>query len=200
MAKINNIIPPQNYEFVRDQVADILNDEIGNQVLLTGDYDQDAEVYVERNTPFNESELPAVNVSLDSGTWDNKHQGSVAGLYIINIDSVFNANTTRTEAGDTTASLEAQRMAGKVRAILEDPIYKTLGFVPPFISRTYCRELKIGSPNVPDMKNTIVARVALYVQVCETTPLKVPNLIESYVTTVRLGNSGRGYTYEGVNE
>lgn len=199
MSKINHIILPQNYEFVRDRIAEIITDELHNQLLLTGEYDIDAEVYVERTTPFDESELPAVNICLDSGSWGNKHQGSVVGTYIFNIDCVTSAKATKSGPGDTASTIKSQRIAGLCRSILEDPIYKTLGFTPPFISKTFCSDIKFGSAGSPDAKNIVVSRISFHTVVNETSDLIIPNLIEGYQTVVKIDNTSKGYFYQGEN-
>lgn len=199
MPKISQIILPQNYEFVRDRIAEILTDELDHQLALTGDYDLDVLVDVERSTPFDESELPAVNVSLDLGSWGNKHQGSVAGTYIFNIDCITSSKSTQDKAGDVAASVKTQRIAGLCRAILEDPLYKTLGFTAGFVIRTFCNDMKFGTAGSPDAKNTIVSRITFNVQVSETSKLTIPNLIEGYDTTVKIDNTSKGYFYQGEN-
>lgn len=199
MSKIDQIILPQNYEYVRDRIAEILADELNGQLLLTGDYDLDVEVVAEDTTVIDESELPMVTVSLDAGSWGNKHQGSVIGTYVFNVDCITSSKSNQNRAGGTASVVKAQRLAGLCRSILEDPIYKTLGFVPPYISRTFCSDIKFGKPGATDANHTNISRITFNVLVNETSKLKIPLLIEGYQTTVKIDNTSKGYFYQGEN-
>ncbi len=201
MSKINNVIPKQNYEFVGMRIADILTDEIDNQFKLTYDTDLDLdEIFLERMVPIDVAEMSSINVFLSTGTYDNKHQASVRGEYTFIIECTAKASTTGDLRGDTSASLKAQRLAGLVRAILENPIYRTLGFAPPFIQRTLVGEIKMGVPKGnPDSNNVSIAMLQFTVVVAETTSLLEPSVLAEFLTTVKLDETEQGYQYKGEN-
>ncbi len=199
MAKINRVIEPENSELVRDRIGEILIDEIGNQVQLSYDPLIDATVYVERSMPFDKTELPVVSVSLANGMFGNKSQREVYGTYAFNIDVFASAKSTKDSSGDTTSAFVLQKIMGICRSILEDPIYITLGFKPPFISRVWCSEMNIASTNKEDATNTAMGRLVFNVLVSEPSKGYRPQLIDGYETVIKIGNSSDGYFWNGEN-
>jgi hypothetical protein len=204
MSRINHIITPQAFEFIRDRVAEILKDELDNQFLMSYDADLDVAVEVERSTQFDESELPALNVMIENGAWGQKHMGSSVGTYLINIDAVTSSPATPTQPGDSSSAMKGQKLAGKIRCILEDPQYKTLGFSvlapgKPFIVRVFCSAMQFGTNHGPDANNQSTSRVVLTVEAVETADLLIPKLIAGYDTVVKMGNTSTGYAYTGEN-
>jgi hypothetical protein len=197
MSKITGIIPPQNFEYVRTRIVDILNDEISNQVTLTSNNEIKAPAFEEKSGPFPHAELPLINVSLASGTYGNKHQGNSTGTYIFNIDAYAKAKSTDSQNGDTRSSIQSQRILGIVRAILENPIYKTLGFEPPFLARTMCNDIKMANPTKDDALNVTMGQITFHVVINETTSLIQPPLIKGYHTKVKVNATNNGYVYEG---
>lgn len=204
MSRINHIISPQAFELIRDRIAEIVQDELDNQLLLTMDYDLSVTVEIERSTPFDESELPAINISIDTGTWSGKHQGQARGSYVINIDCITSAPADDEKSGDSKSAIKGHRLAGIVRCILEDPQYKTLGYSTDapnksFIERVYCNDMKFGNNTQKDAYNQMVSRVIVNVDAIETQQLIVPNLIEGYDTVVKFDNTTKVYNWDGEN-
>lgn len=201
MALITQIINTQAFEFIRDRIGEILFDELNNQFLLSGDYDLDVDVTIESNFPqTNKTALPVVNVSLANGKYDNKDSGgNVSGSYQFNVDIFANSETPAAGQGDRLAALKMHKLMGMCRAILEDPIYKTLGFTPPFISRVFISDVNISEPNKEDALHTIIGRLIFNVQANEKIKLIPPTLISGYETGVRINNTNRGFQFIGVN-
>lgn len=200
MAQINYIIPPQKYELARNRIGEILIDEFDNQLLLTGNYDLDIKVDVEGQNPYYDKvELPAINVSLLNGGFGNKNQGSVDGNYIYAIDAFTSAKTTNTMKGDKLSTFKLHKLLGIARAILEDPKYKTLGYVPGFVMRTGFTNIDIMEIKKDDALNTIGGRLLFAVSLNEITALGVPRLIDGYETRVKISNTDQGYFYQGEN-
>lgn len=197
MSKINYIIPAQGFELVRERIAAILIDEISNQVVLSYDTSIDAEVLIESINPQDKEFLPAINVSLATGTWLNQNQGSKDGTYIYNIDCYTNAPSTEDSAGDYLANAQLQKILGICRAILENPIYKTLGFTPPFIHRVFCSDINFANAGKNDALNSVMGRITFTVTVTENTLNPTPSLIEGYDTTVKIDTTDKGYYYSG---
>lgn len=193
------VIPPQGDEVVRDRIGAILAMEIEAQYIMGYTPElADVKVYSERSNSFDKTELPAINVSLGQGSWDNKHQGNVMGTYIFNIDIYVNAKTKPSGAGDELAAFRLQRLKGVCRYILEDPRYKTLGFEPPFIWNVHCVEIQIAQATKDDADTTRMGRLTVSVQCTESNVLIIPPLIAGYESTVRLDGSTRGYYWEGI--
>ncbi len=197
MAKILNIIPPQNYELIRDRIALVLADEIDNQVVLSYDPYIDVTVYCERTKTFDKTEMPAVNVSLANGSYGNKHQGSIDGTYIFNIDVYVNSKSTLAQDGDVRSAFNLQKLLGIVRYVLEDPLYKTLGFAPGFIMTSKVNDFNFAVPENMDSMNHMMARLTYSVTANEKNTLITPNVIDSYITTLKILESEQGYLYAG---
>ena len=201
MAVIDGIIPAQAFETVRNRIAVILGDELEGQLVLAGDYDNDAEVYVERFVAFDKTELPCINVALDRGSYDGQVQGQSDGTYLFNVDVYHHAKTTGTdndERGDTLAMLKLSRLMGICRAILENPKYKTLAFTPPFVINRHVVSIAIANVDNKDAVNAVMGRLVVSVKVPETTEVITPGEIEGMDTTVKLVLTDKGYRYEGT--
>lgn len=167
---------------------------------MTYEPDIDAEVFVERTKPYNHTELPAVNVSLDAGSYSNKDQrGGSTGTYNFNVDVYTCSKTTDDETGDVLSAIKCQRLMGLCRAIIEDPQYKTLGFVAPFIMSVFVSEIKLAQPEKDDAMNAMMGRVVVQVMVKEAPVLIVPPLIAGYDTTIKIDNTSEGYFIQGEN-
>jgi hypothetical protein len=198
MSKITKQIPPQAVEWIRDRIGVILKDEIAAQISMPGTkLPMDIEVYAERCIPFDMEELPAINVSVDAGSWDNKHPGEADVTCVFNIDCIVNAKHTLDDMGDKLAAIKAQTMLGVVRYILEDPIYYTLGFEAPFIQRTWCSDFLLGNERSTDEKETQVARLKFNVRASDNNDLISPQLIDGYDTNVKIEETNSGYKYQG---
>ena len=201
MSKITAKIPPAGFELVRDQVAAIIASELIGQFVFDYDPDFVVEVLVEDVDPIDKSGFTTVNISLAGGPYDSKDQSaSVRGSYQYFIDVFAHSKTTALNTGDFLAAQKIQKILRVIRYVLEDPIYKTLGFKPPFVQRVYISNLEIqNQPGSNDALNTLQGRFILNVVVTETNSLIVPSLIAGFETTVLVGNSNRGYNYQGDN-
>ncbi len=198
MSKIIKTIDPASFEYVRDRLLEILVSELDGQYLLTYDVELDnISVYLEKNAPVDKTELSSIIISLAVGTYSNKNQGSVDGSYMYHIDVFANSKTSPVKSGDTASSIKLQKIMRVCRGILEDPIYKTLGFVAGFILKTYVSEFNIAPGNKEDALNSSMGRISFTVVANESSKLLVPSLIAGYETTVKIDGSGKGYFYEG---
>lgn len=202
MSKIPDQLLPEAFEFVRDRIAEILIDELESQAVDHYNLYADigGRVFVERSIAFDKTHLPCINVSVGTGTYANQHQGQSQGEYTFFIDVHTNAEAiTGERSSDKVAMIHAQRLAGLIRAILENPIYKTLGFKPPFISRRYMEKFDIAAPKANDALHSSMIRQYFHVSVAETSILKTPPLIDGYDTEVTVNNTSEGYQYIGEN-
>src|SRR5688572_23937362 len=121
---------------------------------------------------MDKSESVMVNISLDNGSYRNKHQGSSDGLYTFNIDAFANAKTTPSGGGDKLAALKVQRVIGICRSILENPIYQKLGFAGNFVMRTMVMGIEmLYMKGDGDSLNHRVCRLTLEVRANEAITL-----------------------------
>lgn len=200
MSRIPDIIQPAGFELIRDRLGEILTDEIDTQAMLTYDtYFEKVKVWAERATPFGKEELPAVNITLHGGDYSNKNYGSsVDGEYKFNIDIHTNSAGEANTPGDKLAAIKLQKLIRLCRSILENSVYKTLGFAPGFIMRVgYSGFLIADMGDKPDAANTSMSRLVFVVACNETTPALNVNLIAGYETHIKLHETDNGYFYAG---
>jgi hypothetical protein len=200
MSLINTPIGPQNYELVLDRIGEILVDELNNQVLLTYDQDLNVTVYKERFVPFQPAELPAVNVMLFKGDYSDQTQIETQCVYRFIIECTGIADSEdgvdpNNSRGDTLSMIRIQKLMGKIRAILENPVYKTLGFTAPRIGYRRIEGLEFMKHPHQDANSVSIGRLMLAVQVNETTSLITPVLLGTHQTTVRLASTDRGFIW-----
>lgn len=192
-AKINSIIPTQNYELIRDAIGSILYTEITNQETLTGQL-YVRNYYSERFIPPDETEFPVLNIQFAGGDYDNKDMTRVDGAYIYYITCYTSGAG---QDGDKTATLKLHKILGLVRAILMNPQYKTLGFTPSnYIKSTVLSAIRIPkNEETTDATNTIMGYVEFRVKAMEDVALIDPPLLMSSITEVRLYLTDKGYRY-----
>lgn len=197
MSLINGIIQPQAFEQIRDKIAEILLIEFQNQYLLTSDPDLDLKkVYVERFVPFDFTELPCLNVGLERGDYDNQHQGQADAVYKMYVEVLMKAHTSATYRGDTKARMKVHKVMGRARAIIENPVYKTLGFVPGIIKHREVESFVFAEPTKMDQEDCTMSRMTISVKCVEETALLDVGLIHGNYTTVKLGETDKGFYWE----
>ncbi len=198
MAQIDGIIPQQSFEIVHNRIGAILTTELENQVLLTMDYDLEVDIYKERDIPLNEGEFKCVNVILERDDFSGQHQGQTNGTCRYVIEVTVDGKSRNNTLGDTIAMNRCQKIIGKIRGILEDPKYKTLGFAPPFIWNRHVENVYFGKPIKQDTKHVVMGRVTFVVKMSETSDL-IDNLVTLYenLTTVKLELTDKGYIWIG---
>lgn len=200
MHKILDIIPEASYEVIGDQLANILTIEINRQSAITYDETIDATVFRERSNPFDLSDLPAVNISLAEGKYDNQKFNCDDGTYEFEIDVYTKAKTTDDEGGDKIATLTLHKIIRIIRYVLRHPVYKTLNFEPGLIAHTEVREFKIRDPKgKQDAESVKMGRLFLIVKAIETTTEEIPKSVVDYTTQVLVNESDDGYIYQLVN-
>ena len=206
MAKINHNIPPQNFELVRNRILDILIDELGNQYIYTYDPDFNALNFkLEFYNAIDKTEVTTIVVSLVNGQYGERkdYRGSIAATYQYAVDIYTNAKTNPQNPGITISTVKLHKFLGICRCILEDPQYKTLGYVPGFIARVWVSELQIAQPKqeqgLKDALNTMMGRLTFNVALTETADLIKPTLATGYDTKVKIENTLLGYQYTTNN-
>jgi len=200
MPVITNIIPEQPVELVRNRVAEILLDELDNQVSLFMNYDLDVDVDVESQNPYvDKVDMPLVSVSVLKGNLGNKHQGQQDGKYQLAVEVFTNAKSTAAQKADQRATFHLHKIMGAVRYILEDPKYKWLGYVQnTFIIRTFLSDFIIYESKKDDANCTIGGRWVLNFEVVESNTLITPQLADGYLTKAKLYLTAQGYKWDYI--
>ncbi len=189
-------IPTQNFELIRDRIGGILADELASQAILRSEPDIDATVFVERVVPFSKENAPAVNVMFDSGDFSNQDTVSSDGNYTFFIDVYTSAKTTATDRGYLRSVKNLHAILGVCRAILENPVYRTLAFASPSITHTNVAAMNIKDPsNDQDAASIAIGRLTFRVRVPEGVQLINANNIAGYITSVKLLETNKGYIF-----
>lgn len=200
MAKITTKIPKQPVELVRNRVAEILLDELDNQFQIQYDPDYDVFVDIESQNPYvDKVDLPLVSVSVLKGTYGNKNQGQQDGKYQLAVEVFTSSPTTGTQKGDQRATFWLHKLMAACRYILEDPIYKWLGYNPnAFIIRTFVSDFIIYESKKDDAACTIGGRLIFNFEVVESNQLIVPQLADGYLTKAQLYLTAQGYKWDYI--
>ena len=196
MPRINSIIPTRSFELIRDRIGEIIADEMLHQFAISYDEDLDLTVWVERSTPFDKTELPAVNVSFAEDEFSNFKQGVKDGTCVYEVDVYTRSKTTNDIGGDKSSTLKLHKIIGKIDAILSNSQYKTLGFTPGFIGHTSVSSIKIVDPRQNrDAEFTKMGRLLFTVRCVEETKYITPTIAAGFDTQVKLYETDLGYKY-----
>lgn len=201
MSLIPALISPQAFEIIRDQLGLILKVEFHAQsVLNSSNKDIDPAVWIERFIPFKQTDMPALNIMLASGSLGEQTVRQTNGTYTFFIDIHTKAKSTTTEDGDVKAVFKLHRLLGIARAILEDTRYKTLGFTTPFIISRHVTDIQINQPS-PDGEgaNVVMGRLTLVVRAPEVVVLPGAVQLIDNKTTIKMSETEKGYFYELTN-
>ena len=203
---MNNLITveikPRNFELVRNRIGLILYNEFEFQDYVSTDpFFQRPQIKVEKSVAFDSTEIPLINVSLSHGIYDNKDVQKTDGTYTYNIDCYTKGKEQVIEgekiSGDTLSAIRLERMLGIVQAIFDNPVYMTLNFARPSVSRVTVENINVRDTEKEnqDALSTAMGRVQLSVLVPEANDLITPSALESYQTNVRLGLTQQGYIF-----
>jgi len=200
MGLITEAIQPRAYELIRDRIAAIVADELFQQAAINYDSELDASIFLERSTPFNQSELPAVNIMLADGNYTDESVNAQRGSYSYHIDVYAKASSIPGERGDQASAVRMQRIVGVIHAILSDKHYITLQFARPFIENTRVEGIIMANPkDTKDAANVIMGRITFVVRVPENVQDYPAITLAGYDTQVQIELSAQGFLYSGNN-
>lgn len=193
------LIPPQNFEIIRDKIGAILSDEIPNQHTLNTSYPNISKIWIERFIQFNsETEVPTININLDHIIYSDKDKRKRASDIVYNIDIYTTSPTTdATGPGDQYSMVVMNKIAGIVMAILENPIYSpALGLTLGISTRTVVERLSIlYKSQVKDALSDVVGRIQFRVEAIEENILATGIPIQESTTKVLLDDD-EGFYYD----
>lgn len=194
MPKIDGIIATSNVELVRNRIASIIADELANQYTLTSNAALSATVAVGRTQSLNHTECPYVNVLLGQADIENQNQGYSDFICTFYIDCYSSSKATNATSGDILSQNNLLKLALVVRAILENPIYKTLDFSAGVVGNRRITGYQISPPSGDGV---VIAhgRMTYSVKVSGAIDLLEADLIGDHVTQVNIGESEEGYTW-----
>lgn len=202
-ALITDIIPPQKFEIVRDQIAAIVGTELAGQYLQDNTKPKVKKIYVERFIPFDaETELPSINVNLEQDDFDMRTMAQENGTAIYNIDVYTIAAGTADTPADAKATIIMQQLVGMICYIFRAPVYRRLGFTTQnFIVQVKVLGIRIADKStVKDALSSVVGRVQLSVEMVEDITLGDGDLILINNTKARLANTTDGYYFQLIDD
>jgi len=210
-SKIDVVIVPSNFEFVRDQIGAILKIELDNQANLWGipatqttplipDLDLTAGVWIERFTPIDRVEENTIEVGILKMDLDNQTPISQRNSVNYAIDVWVNALEKGDDDGCYLSGAKLHRLIGLIRAILQNPVYDKLGFAPGFIERRSIKSIMFAQKDDQhDTINSRMARIILQVDMHEESSGINPIQAGSYSTVVKLEATDKGYKFIYTN-
>ena len=194
---ISTPIPLSNVEICRDQIAIILKQNLDYQ--YTKHYNPEAEVekvFIEASNPNDFIELSLVNVGIDTVPYSDKNYGgAVTASPVINVDVYVKSATSAGTKGDSASRKKCTRLLSICRYILEDPIYKTLGFEPGFIHGVSVESIGMADSEKYDTQNVSMGRLVFSVITNEDNALLLADTIEGQTTQVLVGTGYDGEEY-----
>jgi hypothetical protein len=197
-SEIQHIIPPRDYEIIRDRIGLILKTEIFRQSAINYDDSIDADVYVQRSKPISPEECPLVNVMIDDGQFSNHDPISMDGLYNFFIDIVTTAKGTDEQRGDSRSAYISHRIAGICQGILRSPEWADLGFGTNgslIISRTTLNSFSSGVVEQGEATNLTVTRIIFSVLSSEQEPEQTGVELNQSFSQFYLGETQNGMCF-----
>lgn len=196
-SKITTAIGQSNFELIRDRICTILAEEITAQSTILSKPELKATVWNERTVPFDFTNCPAINVLFSRANANAYFPKENVYINTFFIDIYTSDKTNSTTDGGTRSTWKLHRLAGIVRAILENPIYRTLDFTPPSIETTSVTDISIADPKPnQDGANIMMGRLTFTVQCRETTELKTAVALGGATTQIKMSETNEGYFYE----
>jgi hypothetical protein len=195
MSLINNIIPQQGFEIVRDVIGAVITTEILEQKVKQG-FSYPINVYIGRSIPFQSAEKIMINVLLDSGNYSQHGEKSVSSGTNFFIDVYTSSKESDLGNGDYNSTVLKDKFLGMIRYILQDHHYKTLGLPLGLIMGTYVEGFEnFESSNNQDSAFIKIARLRFNVRINESQSLWEGVEIDSMFTDVKLDLTDNGYKY-----
>jgi hypothetical protein len=195
MSLINNIIPQQGFEIVRDVIGAVITTELLEQKVKQG-FSYPINVYIGRSIPFQSAEKIMINVLLDSGNYSQHGEKSVSSGTNFFIDVYTSSKESDLGDGDYNSTVLKDKFLGMIRYILQDHHYKTLGLPLGLIMGTYVEGFEnFESSNNQDAAFIKIARLRFNVRINESQSLWEGVEIDSMFTDVKLDLTDNGYKY-----
>lgn len=205
MAIIDTVIPISSLERIRDAIGSILADEISNQSILTQTSDPEysqtlssVKVFSERIKPFNDNELPSINILFVQGDFDNKGRFCKRANYNFLIDVYIASKGDQDSFGDSISAKNGLRILNLVNKILEFPSYMTLGFdlTDSLVQNSILQSVKLSDPsNNRDALNVLLYRCEFMVVSAEKFGTLDGIPFSAAQTNVEINDSGVGLEY-----
>lgn len=199
MSRINQVIPVQGFEVVRETIAAILTTELSYQKANRLGLEDFEKVFVGRSTPFDHREVLMLNILVDNGDYSRHHEKGVDNKTSYIIDIYVSSKGLPNEPGGYISTKKRDFYTGLVTYILRDNHYQTLGLEKGLIMNTSVNGFENFEQNNNEQTSFIkMSRVSFSVSLYEFQTLWEGIDLNSIFTNVKLGETERGYYYESI--
>ena len=200
--QLEYIIGEQNFELIRNRIGEILTYELRNQANLSGKQSlKDVKVWIERVTPFDNTELQAVNIYYNDTLYNGSTVVNQQGQNTYHIDVLTKSKNSGSQQNDSDKQSYtlAANLLGIVRAILQAPQYVRLNFDGGVVTHREVSEIRMGKMSNQETTSIGGGRLVLKVNANEfTEEIKALEACK-YTTVVTLEETEKGFYYELKN-
>ena len=144
MAIISESIGTQGFELVANRIGEILLEEISNQQVIQS-FDENVEIYLERQEPFDKSEDIMISVDYKMADYEGYTQRDSQSDCMYNIDIFVCGMGVGDIPASTIAKNKLYRYLGLIRYILSSGKYNTLGFPRGLIGGKYIKKIIVDN-------------------------------------------------------
>lgn len=141
---LNEIISKQGFEIVGERIAQILTEEISNQMDLQN-FEEEVEFYLERIEPFDKNEDVMISIAFRDANYDGYTTRDVQGEYIYFIDCFCSGMGVGNKPPSIVSKEKMFRYLGMIRYILSSSKFLTLGFPPGLIGGKYIKKITLDT-------------------------------------------------------
>lgn len=198
MSLVDQAIGQQAFEAIHNRLGGIIKEELDTQAVYNYDEELTIPIFKERDIPFNDSELAAMNVLFDGGEEEMNTVVQQRWRYKYAIEVTVNAKGRDETLGDHRAMIRCQKIMGKIRAIIMSPRYVRLGFNSGslFVNRRYVEKMEFGKPVRQDSSHTVMGRMMVCVVADEDVDFVTPITAVSTTARILLGLTDLGYVWD----
>jgi hypothetical protein len=144
MATITESIPLQGFGLVTNRIAEILTEEIANQVEIQG-FEENVEVFLERIEPFSKEEDVAITVAFKENDFEGYTQKSSSGNSMYFVDLFCSGYGQDDTLPSIVSKTKLYRYLSLIRYILSSGKMPTLLFERGLISTKYIKKIMVDT-------------------------------------------------------
>lgn len=198
MAIITEKIPKQGFEQVVERIAEIILEEVSNQIDLQN-FDEDVDFYLERIEPFDKNEDVMISVAFREAQYDGYTNRDSQGEYIYFIDVFCSGMGVGNKPPSIVSKEKLFRYLGLLRYILSSSKFLTLGFPAGLIGGKYIKKITLdtdysnfGNHSNYDGSFIRFARIMFLVRVQENQALWEGVTLQGNTTNIAYNDSAKG--------
>lgn len=198
---INELIPAQNFEIVRDAIGYVLKTELISQSQKQfSRFTENCEIYSERTTPISNEEEVVINVVLTSNDFNNKTQKDSQGKTFFNIDVYSRGTAGPTSSGSLNSAKKLHKFIGFIRYVLQHTEYKTLSLPLGIIGGTMVESFNIMDNRMEQDSDFLkMGTISFSVRIQESQSLQTGVNLGEIFSEVKLDETELGYIYQKIN-